>query len=151
MPGDEYRNALNLAFRYLTSKSRSEKEVRDKLSYKGFSDMIVQSVVDRLKELNYLNDKEFTILWIRNRINFRPRGSNLVRYELLAKGIAAEMIEEIMLREFPFDKEIELCRQFTVVKWKQYARYPHDQAKRKLINFLKRKGFSWECIEEACK
>ena len=54
--------AMNRALGFLGYRARSEKEVRDRLRRYGYGDQTVEGVVGRLKELGYLDDKEFARL-----------------------------------------------------------------------------------------
>ncbi|NQU73859.1 MAG: regulatory protein RecX, partial [Candidatus Omnitrophica bacterium] len=57
--------AKNCAYRLLSYRSRSIKEINDRLKKKGFSPAIIKKTVTHLKQINYLNDEEFAKSWVR--------------------------------------------------------------------------------------
>lgn len=86
MKNDE-SSALNAAFRYLSFRARSEKELRDSLLEKEFSKEEIDSTIARLKELNYINDSQFTRDFVSARGRNKPEGKKLLIMELKKKGV----------------------------------------------------------------
>ncbi len=64
-----YEKAKNQVFRFLSYRERSEKEVKDYLQRKGYTIDVIEKVIKRMKELNYLDDRRFAKLWVKNRAN----------------------------------------------------------------------------------
>ena len=56
------KRARNRAFRYLSYRDRTEREMRTYLAGKDFSQPIVDQIVTYLKELGYLDDRRFALL-----------------------------------------------------------------------------------------
>ncbi len=93
---DLYSLALSGALELIALRPRSEAEVRTRLK-RRFPDApfeTINRVLDRLKELNYLNDADFAKFWIENRQAFAPRGRQLLKQELMQKGVNKDIIEE---------------------------------------------------------
>ena len=61
----------NLAKNRILSRPHSESEIRKYLSTKEKESTRAEMVIDRLRDDNYINDKEFSIWWIDNRNTFR--------------------------------------------------------------------------------
>ena len=65
--------------RFLSYRPRSEKEVKEKLKIKyqksNIKDLtlIIDKVIQKLKEKKFINDNEFAKGWIENRLRFKPR------------------------------------------------------------------------------
>jgi len=95
------------AFRFLSIRARSRKELWAKLKEKGFDSHVVNRVLDYLLERGYLDDASFAVQWARNLAVNRLLGNRRIEMSLREKGIPAELIgaaiagarEEISERE----------------------------------------------------
>ena len=128
-------SAINAAFRYLSFRARSEKELRDNLLEKEFSIEEIDAAVTRLKELNYINDRQFASDFVSSRSRNKPKGKKLLIMELKKKGIT---IEDVTI------DEDELAK-IAMLKKKVFK--DRNQAHR----FLYSRGFSTPVIERAIK
>ena len=128
-------SAINAAFRYLSFCARSEKELRDNLLEKEFSIEEIDAAVTRLKELNYINDRQFASDFVSSRSRNKPKGKKLLIMELKKKGVT---IEDVTI------DEDELAK-IAMLKKKVFK--DRNQAHR----FLYSRGFSTSVIERAIK
>jgi regulatory protein len=87
---------MDAAATFLAVRSRSVAETRRRLRQLGYPHALVETVVDRLVEMNYLDDRAFAKAWVESRDRARPRGESALRRELSLKGIAREVIDEIL-------------------------------------------------------
>jgi regulatory protein len=145
---DTVRKALATAIQYLAIRMRSEKEVKDYLKQKEIEDPVIQEVIHRLYNLNYLNDEEFAIAYVRTQINTSDKGPSVVKMELKEKGIETTSLEKA-LAEFTFDiqitKAVQLCEKAQKKK-RTDSEYIFEQ---KLKQALLRKGYPFSIIDEA--
>ena len=112
----------NKVFRFLSFRSRTEKEMRDYLCKHD----LPEDIVFRLKELNYINDTDYIKNYIRSRT---PRSKKLLEFELLKKGIKTKVdIDELAAAKNALDKKSN-------VKDLDHAR-----------RFLASRGFIWDVI-----
>jgi regulatory protein len=146
------KESKDAALKFLSYRMRSEKEVRDKLRKKEFAGEIIDEVIKDLKRVNLLDDYEFASAWIRDRISDKPRGKTLLKQELWKKGIKKEIIEKV-LREYFEDEEEELnlAKQLLEKRKKRYENLEKNVAKRRIMSFLLRRGFSYETVKEVLK
>ena len=86
--------ARESAFRFLSVRARSRKELRVKLKEKGFDNHVVNRVLDYLLERGYLDDASFARQWARNLAVNRLLGNRRIEMSLREKGIPAELIGE---------------------------------------------------------
>ena len=135
----EDHSAYVCAIRYLSYRMRSRKEVdRYQSGRKGFARKTVISVMKRLTEERYLNDKEFARLFIESRIRSRPRSCALLRHELSQKGIDDDVLDAVLN-----DVDDELLAWRSVEgKLKQWGHLNRVGFKKRLIGHLQRRGFS---------
>ena len=147
---DQLENYRNLAYRYLTIRNRSEKEIRDYLASKKASQEVIDRIVTSLIEKKFLNDEEFARLWIRQRARLKPKGKALLKIELRQKGISDEIITTV-LSEIQEDipDELEQAKRLISRKMQQLAGKPRQETYAKVGAFLARRGFSWEVSKKA--
>lgn len=107
----------------------------------------IRRVLDRLKELNYLNDTQYAKDFISDRIEFRPRGKFLIKRELNQKGIHPELAERVADEEYPDEAEVAL-RALTK-KMKRLEKEPLTKQKEKAMRFLASRGFKIDTIYKA--
>jgi regulatory protein len=143
---------MQKAFRLLALRSRSEKELRAGLRKKGFEEHVVDAVIGRLHEMDYLNDASFARGWVRTLAINRLYGNRLIETSLGEKGIpgsvAKQMLAEIR-EEFPEAKAIRKLIE-KKIGHRQIA-YLDERQKRSLWQSLAGKGFAPGLIFEAFK
>lgn len=144
---DDISRAKQLSFRYLSYRPRSTAEVRSYLKRKGFDSIVVDDVIGQLRGREYLDDIAFARYWIEQRQTHRPRGAYALRYELLQKGIPAEIIESLVTDVNEKDAALRAVENRTE-RWKNL---PKDQYWRKISGFLQRRGFSYATISEVAE
>jgi regulatory protein len=95
-----YREALDIAMRYLAARPRSRSEVERRLG--RLSPRPGRTAVDpagarralaRLEELGLIDDDAFARWWIENRAAHRPLSARGLRYELGERGVSKELID----------------------------------------------------------
>lgn len=148
MSMEGYFSAMDYAQLLLSYRKRSSKEILDKLKSKGYSENAVERVLKCLQDTGDINDMEFALWWIKGRRKNRPKGEPALKYELRSKGIVDSVIEnafEIINSEKPED-ELELAWKACGSMLESYRKLPVKTARRRLTALLKRRGFSWEVI-----
>jgi regulatory protein len=84
------------AFRLLTLRAHSEKELRAKLRAGGFADAIVERVIGRCRELGYLNDEDFARQRARVLAVGRLAGDRRIAFDLRERGINDELCARVI-------------------------------------------------------
>ena len=141
---DTVEKAKDSAYRLISLRPRSTAEIQRSLSKKGYDPEVIEQVVNRLNELNYLNDESFAQYWVEQRDTFKPRSHMALRQELMQKGIDRSIIDEALIAS----DETASARTVAEKKARQLARYPEDEFKKKLGQFLQRRGFHYALIKE---
>jgi len=138
----------NAALNFLSYRARSEKEIKDRLKRKGYSRKLIDEVISDLKRLNFLNDYQFALNWIKDRLDHKPRGEKLLRAELLKLGIKEEFIEKSLEEAYPKNNEKEIALGVLRKRKKRYENLESRLAKKRMSDFLLRRGFSYEVVKE---
>jgi regulatory protein len=146
---DELRTATEVAIRALTSRLRSEREIRDRLRQKGFAAPVTDRAIEKLRDWRYLDDAEFAQFWVENRDANRPRGARLLEQELRFKGVDRATIEETVRR----DDRDELAGAMRVAekKWPSLRSLPTETRRQRLTGLLARRGYGYDTIREVLK
>jgi len=136
-----YLKALN----FLSYRRRSEKEINDRLDqyFRKEKSNLKEAVLSKLKEEGFVDDSRFTqeMVLSLSRSN-SPRG---VYSKLYKRGINKELVDE-SLSALEEDYEYEsACRVFDK-KVKNPALLGNPSMRKKIMDFLFRKGYSWDII-----
>ena len=109
---EQYQKIKNYAYRLLSFRPRSKKEIRDKLNQYStkhkFNSALVEKVLADLTSGNFINDREFANWWLDQRQSFKPKGLKAIQFELANKGISKEVIEKVISSAQDPDKELIL-------------------------------------------
>lgn len=149
MDKSEFEKGKQIAYRFLSYRPRSKKEVERKLKEKKISGENISNIIGLLEKNNYINDKEFTLNWVKYRMENRPSGRRSLEYELREKGIASEIIKESLDEVYSgeFD-EYDVAVRLAEKKISSLKKGIEDNViKRRLFSYLQRKGFSFSLIE----
>ena len=136
---NEEEVAYQKALHFLSYRPRSENEVRGNLRKHNFSDEVILDVIDRLRRSHLVNDLEFARSWVENRSDFRPRGRQTLKLELRQKGIADEVIEDVLdnLDEdaLAYQAALKQSGKYNQLEWLDF--------RQKMGAFLARRGFHY--------
>ncbi|MFO7570524.1 MAG: regulatory protein RecX [Smithellaceae bacterium] len=86
--------AKQKAYRLLSMRPHSERELEKKLRDKGFPAAVVQEALEKLHDLKYLNDASFAIQWARNLAINKLWGNRKIAISLQEKGIPPRLIDD---------------------------------------------------------
>lgn len=136
--------AMGHALNFLGYRARSEKEIRDRL--RGYGEETVEEVVDRLKELGYLDDAEFARLTAREKA--RRYGPRRISAELRRSGVDPEITQDAVAEEFAGRSELEEARS---VAARRYNRGGSNAEARRIYGFLMRRGYSTDVCAEVAR
>jgi regulatory protein len=148
--GGTQEEALRRAFKFLTYRSRSEAEVRAKLSHWGFSRQRIESTLDKLRSLNLLNDETFARSWAQGRVEGRGYGPLRIERELRQKRIAPPLILQILRETFDETQGRERAR---ALLEKRFRGKDLEDKKilQRAVAFLQRRGYRDSVIAEVLK
>lgn len=145
---EEKKSAKDTAIRFLSYRARSEKEVRDKLLGKGFSEDAVASVLAELKAAGLVDDVHFAMAFVHDKMILRPMGPLLIRQELKKHGLSDSLIELAVEEAFRETTPAEVALEMAQKKLGQSKSLDWLKAKKRLADFLYRRGFDWEVTRE---
>ena len=133
--------------RFLGVRPRSQTEVRRHLLEAGLEAELVEATLTRLAAQGYLDDAEFARYWVENRRQFRPKGAGVLKLELRQLGVAREAIEPVLADLDPVADAYAAARP-RAQRLASLAQADLIAFRRKLGDFLARRGFQYEVIQE---
>jgi regulatory protein len=144
---DAEQKAYDRAVRLLSYRPRSLAEVRRHLARAGVDEAVISAAVERLAREGYLDDTEFAHFWVENRQRFRPKGAYALRQELRQKGLDNSTIENAIAGLDSRAQALAAARP-KALKLANLAQDDPAAFRRKLGDFLLRRGFDYETIRE---
>lgn len=142
----KFLTASNYAFRLLSLRNYTKKELSDKLKKKDYEGQIIMNVLKYLEEKNYINDEIYTEKFLESKLRESKTGQLKIKSQLIKKGIERKIIERVfrnLLKKEDFEiTAINLARK----KMKILESKPLQEKVKmhKIYNFLLGKGFSME-------
>jgi len=145
--GEVRVNAHEAALRLLSSRPRSETEMRTRLAMRGFDPGAIADEVERLRNAGLLDDGKFARAWVEDRKRLAPRGRRMLKYELLGRGIDPEAADTITRDIDDRETAIEIAR----ARARKVPRTTYEAFVAKIGGFLRRRGFDFDVTAEATR
>ncbi|SHG04366.1 regulatory protein RecX [Marinomonas polaris] len=133
------------ALSLLSHREHSKKELATKLKTRGHEEEEISATIERLEEMNYLNDERFAEIFVRSRLS-KPLGASRIQQELIQKGINSELAKTA-LSEANADW-FELAKQLKERRFGEEISTDFKE-KAKQSRYLQYRGFDFEQIKYA--
>lgn len=131
-----FSNTLN----YISYQMRSEKEIEDYLRKKECPLEILENIITKLKELNYINDDDLAKVYLRES-QIKGKGPNTLKNKYITKGISKDIYNKY-LDQYSLDIEVEIALEIGENLVNKYSTYPINKQKQKIYEKIIRDGFS---------
>ncbi len=142
--------AKRYALKLLHYRSRSEKEIIQRLKRKGFDDIQISNTVEYLKNAELLNDDVLASELLKSATEKKQLGRKGIQVFLFHRGINKNLIAET-LSGLSEDTEKETALRLVEKKMKVLRNHSKNVIKRRLWGMLERRGFSADVIHTAIK
>ena len=141
---------LDKMAKYCAYQERCVKDVRDKLKTYDIPQEDRDKILDYLLDSRFVNDERFTKSFVRGKINQSGWGLNKIRFHLMQKGIAKDIIDEALGQT---DEEVYRQRLIDILKTKSKTIKAETdfERKRKLAAYAMQKGFEASLVWEVIK
>ncbi|MBI2103413.1 RecX family transcriptional regulator [Candidatus Woesebacteria bacterium] len=142
----DFAKIYNNLLRFATLRPRSEKEINNWLYRKKVPENFKRKLFNKLNRLELVGDEKFAKWWIDQRQTFRPKSLRIMKHELRMKGIDKEIIEKVLAGAGIDEvKNARVLLEKKSYRWKELA---SQDKRKKMTEFLARKGFGWEVVKE---
>ena len=146
-PDEQEKQSWIVSLRLLAATPKSVKELRDKLTAKGFPDAIIQKTLAKLESNGLLSDRAFAQNIVTRFTQGKPSGNRRIGFELKRKGVPAKMREEILEGLNP-EEETERARELARDKWEKFSKLDGQKRKKRVYDFLLRRGFDFQLVRD---
>ena len=131
----------------LSYKPRSKSEIYQRLLKHNFNPECTKGVIKDLEDRGYIDDQSFAETYAKYLVNEKKLGRIAVYKKLSFHRIPRDTIELITDKLYNIYKpQITV---YTILKKKKYKNNLKPSIKQKIIQYIKRKGFSWDEISSA--
>ena len=136
------------ALRLLGYRSRSRKEMLEKLRARGFGDEQINGEIEYLENAGLLNDEDLASELFRYSTEIKSLGKKGVRMFLYRRGIEKELIDKTVSAHTEHMEE-KTAVAFVERKLRSLKDNPEDVVRRRLWGMLQRRGFSTDVMKKA--
>ena len=142
---------LDKMAKFCAYQERCVKDVRDKLKTFDIPEEEKTKILDYLLDNRFVNDERFAKSFVRGKVNQSGWGINKIRFHLIQKGIAKDIIDEALGQT---DEDLYRQRLIEILKTKsKTVKAENDfEKRRKLAAYAMQKGFEgilvWEVLKE---
>jgi len=140
------------ALRLLERKDYSRKELIDKLKKEGYTENLVDKIIEYIDSYHYLDDSRVAGNYIRSRMGYKSKRE--LEYKLKQKGISEEEIDAAMGENYKNEENIPQ-EEVAIRKFLQKYQINDEsvidvslEEKQKLAAKLYRKGFDLDKIRK---
>ena len=137
------RRALRRAVTLLSRRALTTSELRKRLE-KDFAAEDIQRALETLQSSGYLNDGVVAASYVSN-VRARERSTTLLRRELAQRGVDPETIDASLEEHDDLDAAVAAATR----RWRALRRLEPEVARRRLRDYLARRGFARAAVESA--
>ncbi len=137
---------LNKAAKYCARRETCEFDMRRKLQQWGASGDVINSVIDGLKQMDFINHRRYAEAFANDKVRFDRWGKMKIRYALEQKQIEPEFIDRALegIDDSLYEQTLK-----DVLQAKMRSLSHEDPAfRQKLVNYAARKGFEFDLINK---
>ena len=140
----EKNTALDKALTHISATQKTEKQVRDFLSGKGYLPAVIDYVLKKMRSYNFLDDGAYAEAYVES--VSKRKGGRLIRMELRSKGVAEEDIDAALEN---LDEEQEISTATEILKKYMRGKENDVETLQKAFRYLMGKGFPYEVVKAA--
>ncbi len=141
------------AFRLLQRRIHSARELYTKLRQKFPDDNLIRKCIDELNQKGFIDDRKFALDFITEKQRTKKWSKSRLKSELVKRGIASEIISEVLRETFDNNREIESAEELVQKKFRQLVKKEEDKRKlfQKLLMYLQSKGYEYDLASEVVR
>jgi regulatory protein len=139
---------MDAALSFLSSRARTVREVENKLDSLNYGEYEVYQVVERLKELGYLDDAKYAEDFIESRLATKPVSRRKLREQLFAHFVPPETIAGALSAISDGDE----ARNALAVAEKYFRQFAHLEDAERCMRTTRRlmgRGFEYAAAKQA--
>jgi regulatory protein len=144
-----HARARQYAFKLLSYRGRSEKELEERLIKKGITKTVASSTINYLKHIGLIDDMALAETLKREAVTTKLLSQNGAKKFILNRGISREIVDLVFSNDK--NEDIDNAGRLVDKKLKTFKNYTSETVRRRLYNLLLRRGYSFETIMAVLK
>lgn len=141
-------SAQRLAYQKATSSLKSRKQLKQILQNKGFLEDEIELAIAKLEELKIIDDKKYAQSVADYLSNKKKYGINRIRQYLVQKGVAKNIIENVLIHQSENNIQNEIIINFYLKNIAKIRRKPKELRIPYAIRMFRNAGFTNETIKK---
>lgn len=138
---NEKTQAIEKAMNHLSATMKTEKQMRDFLTQKGYAPAVCDYVLDKLSYYGYVNDEEYCRAYVRST---RGKGKRAMEATLIQRGARREAIETALSETEEDGDEV-----FALLNKYLRGKQPTKENYYKGFKYLLSKGYDYDVAKSA--
>lgn len=151
-------HGFNYAIFLLNLSAQTEGEITRKMLRRGYVSHVIEEVVDRLKEYDYINDEKYIENFVNSMKSYRTYGYFAIKQKLLLKHLPINFIETRLNSYLSIKEERFIAQRYLTKELKSFvgsveeskafevmSKLPFEE-KQKLMRKLASRGFRMDSI-----
>lgn len=137
--------AKQIVLSQISVSAKSRHQLSQVLARRSVPGDAAEEALDRFTELGYIDDAAFARAWVESRQRSRGLAAPALRRELRDKGIAPDLVDEVLLECVDADAERASAAALVDKKLRAMGSgrpVDRDTATRRLVGMLARKGYN---------
>ncbi|MBR2023749.1 MAG: RecX family transcriptional regulator [Clostridia bacterium] len=136
--------AFDKALTHLSATRKTEKQIRDFLSKKGYLPAVIDYVMEKLRGYDFVNDEEYAKAYVG--FTASKKGERLIRMELKQKGLTDETIDGALQA---VDEDEQACVAKKILEKYLRSKEINKETLQKAFRYLLGKGFDVDVAKSA--
>ena len=143
----QLKQAWISSLRLLEATPKTRKELAKKLLDKSYPESVVEETLLKLESQGLLSDLAYAKDLAVKLTQGKPSGRRKISFEMKRHGVPAKIQEEV-LAGITTDDEAERALELAKPKWLSFQRLPEEKRKKRLFDFLMRRGFDYQIVRD---
>lgn len=148
---EEVARAKEYVMMLVSRQPRTRAEIERKLREKEYSSDAGDAAIGVLERLGYLDDRAFAEAFVRERHETKGHGPMRLRADMRKKGLDSDFIDAV-LSDLDDNALRQSAREHARSRWEALSGEADPRKRlKKTMDYVARRGFSWEVIREVCE
>jgi regulatory protein len=147
-PDDRLQHALDLAYRHLARRDRTEAEVRRHLAARGIEPPLAELAIAQLTAQDYLDDTRYAHRFAEDRRTLDQWGNERIEQRLLAVGVDPVTIAAVLADQTP---DAELNAAIEVLRRRVPSPPANAREADRALGLLLRRGYELDLAHDAIR
>lgn len=145
--GEKILRGRSAALRYLAYAPRTEHQVRQRLTRKGFTKNELDDIIADLCELGYIDDRKYAVEYAEARFRNKGYGPGRIHRELVEDGVSCDYVTEAVAAAASADM-YSMSAKKLAEKFRDRVEGSLSERKKKLADYLVRRGYGYTLSKE---